>query len=65
MLSGVVDVAEADHRSGFDRLNQVLTIVGTLTLTSHALINITNMDDLKGICHQLANEDRLRWVIPG
>lgn len=60
--SGVVDIAEAEHATGQARLNQVLTLVGQLDLSAHSLISVSSMDDRKGICHQLANEDQLTWV---
>lgn len=59
---GVVEVAEASHQSGMDRLTSVLTTSGQLDLSAHALISVSSINDRKGICHQLANEDRLRWV---
>lgn len=60
--SGVVDVAEAEHVTGHARLSQVLSLVGQLDLSAHALISVSSMDDRKGICHQLANDDKLVWV---
>lgn len=60
--SGVIEVAEASHPSGMDRLTSVLTTSGQLDLTAHVLISVSRIDDRKGICHQLANEDRLTWV---
>ncbi|MET9229157.1 ABC-three component system protein [Lentzea sp. NPDC003310] len=60
--SGVIDIAEADHPDGYARLGQVLAHVGSLDLNRHKLINYTDIDDRKGICHQLANDDRLTWV---
>jgi hypothetical protein len=63
--AGVVEVAESDHATGMDRLAQVLTTSGQLDLSSHTLVSVANLDDRKGICHQLANEDRLTWMGPG
>ncbi|WP_253858104.1 ABC-three component system protein [Prauserella alba] len=60
--AGVIDVAEGDHADGYARLGQVLTQVGSLDLNRHKLIGVTDIDDRKGVCHQLANEDRLIWV---
>ena len=60
--SGVIDTAEADHGTGFDRLTSVLSLVGQLDLSRHTLITVTEIDDRKGICHQLANADRLTWL---
>lgn len=62
--AGVVEVAETDHATGMDRLTQVLTTSVQLDLSSHTLISVANLDDRKGICHQLANEDRLTWIGP-
>lgn len=63
--SGVIEIAEAEHATGMDRLSQVLTTSGQLELSSHTLISVANVDDRKGICHQLANEDRLTWTQVG
>lgn len=63
MHSGVVEVAEASHATGMDRLTQVLTAATSVQLDGHAaLLSVSRVDDRKGICHQLANEDRLTWV---
>ena len=60
--SGVIDIAEADHPSGWSRLASVLTSVGQLDLQHHRLIAVSDINDRKGICHQLANDDHLTWV---
>lgn len=65
VFSGVVEVAESSHQTGMDRLTSVLTTSGQLDLSAHALISVSSMNDRKGICHQLANEDRLTWVKEG
>lgn len=62
IYSGVVETAEDKHHSGWDRLTVVLTTVGQLDLQQHKLISVSEIDDRKGICHQLANNDRLTWV---
>lgn len=62
IYSGVIDLAEADHPNGFARLGSVLSHVGQLDLNRHKLITVSDNDDRKGVCHQLANVDRLTWV---
>ncbi|MGL5824043.1 MAG: ABC-three component system protein [Nocardioides sp.] len=62
VFSGVVEVAESSHATGMSRLTSVLTTSGQLDLSAHALISVSSINDRKGICHQLANEDRLIWV---
>ncbi|MBD7919902.1 hypothetical protein H9657_16645 [Cellulomonas sp. Sa3CUA2] len=61
--SGVVEIAEADHTSSMERLTQVLQTSTYINLSAHALTTISQTDDRKGICHQLANEDRLTWLL--
>lgn len=62
VYTGVIDTAEANHPSGLDRLRAVLTQSGQLDLGAHALISVSRIEDRQGICHQLANVDRLTWV---
>ncbi|MDN4175847.1 hypothetical protein QWY28_23020 [Nocardioides sp. SOB77] len=59
---GVIEVAEANHACGMDRLREVLTQSTQLDLSAHALVSVSRIEDRKGICHQLANEDRLAWT---
>ncbi|MCH9729312.1 MAG: hypothetical protein K0U84_06485 [Actinomycetia bacterium] len=63
--AGVVEVAESEHPTGMDRLTHVLTTSAQLDLSSHTLVSVANLEDRKGICHQLANEDRLTWTRSG
>ncbi|MGB3412831.1 MAG: ABC-three component system protein [Microthrixaceae bacterium] len=59
---GVVDVAESHHDTGLDRLRGVLVAAAQVDLASHVIVQVSNTRDRHGICHQLANVDRLRWV---
>ncbi len=61
-MTGVIDVAEADHACGLTRVNATTTHATALSLTSSALLGRVEVADRRGICHQLANEDRLTWV---
>jgi hypothetical protein len=62
IYSGVVEVVESDHDTGWARLNQVLATAGQLNLTSQLLATKADQDDLKGVCHQLVNDGRICWV---
>jgi hypothetical protein len=62
VYDGVIDVVESSHPSGLDRLSAVLIHATALSLGPHALVSITKPDDVKGICHQLANDSRLSWI---
>lgn len=62
VYTGIIDTAEANHPSGLDRLRAVLTQSGQLDLSAHTLISVSTLKDRHGICHQLANADKLTWV---
>jgi hypothetical protein len=62
VFDGVIESCDRSHSDGFERLSSVLTVAGSLNLTANALIAVTEQRDRKGICHQLANENRLIWV---
>jgi hypothetical protein len=59
---GVADECDGDHPSGFERMSSVLKLAGTVHSTSNPLTPVTNVKDRQGICHQLANLNRLTWV---
>ncbi len=63
VYDGVIDVAEGVHPSGMARLQQVLTAAGQIDLSAHALVSVSKTRDRHGICHQLANDDLLSWLV--
>ncbi|MEM6474603.1 MAG: ABC-three component system protein [Pseudomonadota bacterium] len=60
--AGVADVHEREFSDGFERVLAVVAAAQSLNLSGHALGPSILPTDQRGICHQLANEDRLRWV---
>ena len=62
VLHGVVDVCEGKHADGFQRMRKTVSQAAQLAVTSNPLSSTTKVQDKQGICHQLANEDRLTWV---
>lgn len=59
---GVIEVADADYPTGRERLTAVLTQATNVQLDSQRLVEITGPEDRRGVCHHLANDDRLKWV---
>jgi hypothetical protein len=59
---GVIDVAESDHKDGFERVKATVRAARELQIQSHALVSVLTTDDRSGICHHLANSDKLTWV---
>lgn len=62
VFGAVTDIHERNFADGFDRVLAVVEAAQALNLTSHALGPSTLPSDQRGICHQLANDDRLTWV---
>lgn len=62
VFDGVIDVCESTHACGFSRLKATTTQAAQLSITSSPLIGKTDVADMHGICHQLANVERLVWV---
>lgn len=60
---GVVDVTDSLHPNGYERMKATVTQASSVALTANPLSSVTKSQDRQGICHQLANEDRLKWVM--
>lgn len=63
IFQGVVDICEGSHPNGYNRMTSVVTQAASINSTSNPLSPATNVQDRQGICHQLANEDKLNWVV--
>lgn len=59
---GVVDVCEDDHADGLARMKATITHSSTVAASANPLASAFKIQDRQGICHQLANDDRLTWV---
>lgn len=62
IFHGVVDLCESAHSNGFERMKSTVLQAAQVAGTSNPLAPATRTQDRQGICHQLANEDRLIWV---
>lgn len=61
----ILDVFEDDsHPNGLERLKAVTKLATQLSFNANPLASVTLNKDKVGICHQLANDDRLTWVKP-
>lgn len=60
----VVDTAQRpDHADGYIRVLEVVMVAQTTQITNHPLRSYLKAKSLQGICHQLANEEKLKWVL--
>lgn len=62
LYDGIKFTLAKEHPSGYDRVIAVCEQAVTVQLGDHALAPEVNPPDRSGICHQLANEDRVQWV---
>ena len=62
VFHGVIDVTDRDHASGFERMGATVAQAALVSTTANPLASVTKSQDRQGICHQLANDDRLLWV---
>lgn len=62
VFTGVIDTNDGSHPDSYARVCAVTKAARELPLTSNALITRTKRQDMDGICHQLANGDRLQWT---
>lgn len=61
VYDGVVETEAGSYADGFERLTSVLEASVGIQITSNVLMPRTTVTDRKGLCHHLANEDRLTW----
>lgn len=59
---GIKDELRAAHADGYARVLGVIKVARQLQFSAHPLQSAVTVRDRGGICHQLANERKVRWV---
>lgn len=62
IFHGVIDVCDCSHGDGLARMKATVAQAANISPTSNPLKSVVGVQDRQGICHQLANENRLIWV---
>ena len=62
IFHGVIDICDEDHPSSLACLKAAVVAAGQVSAGGNALYAVSAVADRQGICHQLANDDRLTWV---
>lgn len=62
LFAGVADTCEGAHSDGFARICATTAKASDLHMSGNPLSGHAKIRDKHGMCHQLANEDRLFWV---
>jgi len=58
----IIDTVTDNYSNGFVRMKETLKQVQTIDLSGNILGQVTRPSDRKGICHQLVNDTKIRWV---
>lgn len=62
IFDSIIDTLESNFSNAFERLKIVTERARQCDLSAHPLLNVTNENDKHGICHHLANENKIDWV---
>ncbi|MBY0083915.1 hypothetical protein H7K37_01980 [Brevibacillus brevis] len=62
VYDGIIDVIESQHPDGFERVKEACKVARNLNMPSYPLYTSIKGNDLNGLCHHLANEDKISWV---
>ncbi|MBS1596057.1 MAG: hypothetical protein JST90_17225 [Bacteroidetes bacterium] len=62
IYEGVENIIVAEHANGFERVKAAVQEAYKIQIDSHPLKERLNPLDRAGICHQLANNDRINWT---
>ncbi|EMS71232.1 ABC-three component system protein [Ruminiclostridium cellobioparum] len=58
----IIDTINDDYDNGYVCIKETLKEVQRIDLSCNILGQVTRPADRKGVCHQLANEEKVRWV---
>lgn len=63
IYDGIIETHEADYSNSSERLSKVLAQASLVPINpDHILSGCIKSNDKKGICHQLTNIGRIRWI---
>jgi len=63
VFDGVQEVYDSEvHASGYQRVLKTVQKARDIAITGNPLIGVMHTNDRAGICHQLANDDKMTWV---
>jgi hypothetical protein len=63
IYDGTVNIYENTHSNGYEKVKAVETSATLVVISSNPLKDVSIQKDKIGICHQLSNEKRYKWII--
>lgn len=62
VYQGVIDICDSKYENGFEKMTATVSHSAILSIDSSPLRSVTKIIDKQGICHQLVNKEKLKWV---
>ncbi len=62
IYDGIVDKIEDDHENGFIKVKEVESEARKIIIASNPLREVSLINDRTGICHQLVNDGKFKWL---
>jgi hypothetical protein len=62
IYDGVINTCESTHKNGYEKVKAVETQANNIAISSNPLKDVSVQKDKVGVCHQLCNDQRLKWV---
>ena len=62
ILNGVVDIVEDHHSNNFIKVKETEKEARKIIISSNPLKDVSIINDRSGICHQLVNDNKIKWM---
>lgn len=63
IYDGVVNVYEGVYKNGYEKVKAVESQAVIVNIASNPLKDVSVQKDKLGVCHQLCNEEKLKWIV--
>ncbi len=61
ILYGIIDIVEDSHSNNFIKVKEVEKEARKIIISSNPLKDVSIINDRSGICHQLVNDEKIKW----
>lgn len=62
IYAGIIDIVDDYHSNGFVRIKEVEKEARRIVIASNPLKEVSIINDRSGVCHQLANNKKIKWT---
>ncbi len=62
IYEGIINIVESEHENGFMKVKETENEAKRIQITSNPLKEVSIINDRCGICHQLVNDEKIKWV---